>query len=410
MRGFFAGSTLATVKAPTSILPKCGACAAYKTCVTPKMPFTGEGRKGILIVGEFPTISDDKDGRHFTSDSGRYLRDELEELGVDMEEDCWLTNAVICKPSAHSVSKMVEWCRPNLLATVKELQPVVIILLGGAAVQSYISEVWKDSPGPIGKWVGWQIPCQKPNVWICPTYHPTFILREKVSPVLRMQFKKHLEQAVSHTSPPWDVLPEWEKQIDIIMDPTEAARILRKMREKGGTHAIDYENTALKPEYPGAEIVCASVSHRGQKTISYPWHGDAITATGELLHADNCNFIAANLKHEDRWTRAAFGKGVRHWLFDTMLGAHVLDNRRGICGLKFQAFVRLGAEAYDEHIKQFLQTFGDRKINRVKDEVDLRQLLTYCGTDTLLEYFLAEVQMNDLGLQHALITHGHFKE
>ncbi len=79
-----------------------------------------------------------------------------------------------------------------------------------------------------------------------------------------------------------------------------------------------------------------------------------------------------------------------------MLAAHVLDNRQAICGLKFQAFVQLGAEAYDEHIQQFLKARKGKKTNLVKDEVDLRQLLTYCGTDTLLEYLLAETQVSQM--------------
>lgn len=399
MKGFFAGSTLLTAKAPSSLLPKCGACGAYKSCHTPKMPVRGKGGRGILIVGEFPSQADDDAGRPFKSDSGIYLSEILEELGVDMLRDCWLTNAAICRPpkwDKSTLSKMVEFCRPNLLTTVKELNPIVIILLGSAAVQSYIGEVWKESPGPVARWVGWQIPCQKPNVWIHPTYHPTFVLRDKVSPVLKAQFKTHLAHAVAKTSAPWDVVPDWESSVEVMLNTTDAATVIRKMQQRGGTIAFDYENTALKPEYKGAEIVCASLSWEGKKTISYPWHGEAITATGEILHADNTRFIAANLKHEDRWTRYTFGKGVRHWYFDTMLATHVLDNRRGICSLKFQAFVQLGAEAYDDHIKQFLHTHGDRKTNLVKDEVDLRQLLTYCGTDTLLEFKLAQIQIKQL--------------
>lgn len=402
MRGFFAGSTLASAKAPTSLLPKCGACGLYKGCSTPKMAVQGKGRKGILIVGEFPTGIDDDEGMPFCGKGGRYLQDALAELGINLRVDCWMTNALICSPPKGKIpdERMVGYCRPNIQAVLKELQPNVIILLGPAAIQSVIGLVWKEEVGAFTRWIGWTIPCQKPNVWICPTWSPQFLLRDNTGKVFHRLFKQHLEKAVEKTSKPWDVLPDYESQIEIILDSTEAARVLRKMRDKGGAIAFDYENNCLKPETPGGSVVCASACWQGKKTISYPWHGEAITATGELLHADNCAFIASNLKHEQRWTKQVFGRGVRHWLFDTMLAAHVLDNRQGICSLKFQSFVQLGAEAYDDHIKQFLRS-DSSGLNQITTQIDLRQLLLYCGTDTLLEYLLADIQMKKLNISAA---------
>jgi pyrroloquinoline quinone (PQQ) biosynthesis protein C len=88
-----------------------------------------------------------------------------------------------------------------------------------------------------------------------------------------------------------------------------------------------------------------------------------------------------------------------------MLAAHVLDNRAGgICGLKFQAYVTLGAESYDEHIKEFLKSIKGSKTNRVREEIDIYQLLTYCGTDTLLEYLLAVIQMEKMGFDRTTLT------
>lgn len=404
MRGFFAGSTLISTKAPVSLLPKCGACGLHKGCSTPKMKVGGDGRKRILIVGEFPDIVDDERGYQFEGDSGKYLSDAMFQTGVDLHKDCWLTNALICYPGGRVKDKRaVEYCRPNLLQTIEDLNPISIVLLGSLAVQSYIGHVWKASPGSITRWNGYSIPCQKPNVWITCLPSPEDMRRE-YNKTAHRRFEAVLARACSYIKPPWDVVPNYEAQIDVMFDTSAAAAVLRKMAQRGGAIAFDYENNCLRPETPGGEIVCASACWRGKKTISYPWHGDAIEATWELLHSDNCHFIASNLKHEERWTRKKSGKGVRHWLWDTMLAAHVIDNRREICGLKFQAFALLGAEAYDEHIKQFLEEKGDG-LNRVKDEVDMRQLLTYCGTDTLLEYLLAEKQMQSMGLDPTPITY-----
>ncbi len=399
-KGFFHASTLVS-KAPVGTIAKCGSCGLYKGCQSPKMPYSGKGKRGVLIVGEFPFQDEDEDGKHFTSESGQYLRQSLEEIGVDMREDCWLTNAIICHaPKGSKPEEKVEYCRPNLMRTFAELKPHTVILLGHMAVKAFIGAIWKEDPGKMERWAGWAIPCQKPNVWIHPMYHPTHVLKFDRKELIARAFKRHLEAAFKHDSKPWTKLPDYRSNVDVIMDPDEAARIIDKMREKGGIIASDYENNCLKPETPGAQIVCCSHSWRGRKTIAFPWLGDAVRASRDIFHADNCRHIASNLKHENRWTLWDSGRPVRHWYLDTMIAAHALDNRPGICGLKFQAFVRLGAESYDDAIKKFLAPTGDKKINRVTSEVNVPQLLLYCAMDTLLEYLLAAVQvfeMDNLG-------------
>lgn len=406
MRGFFAGSTLITTRPVESLLPKCGACGLYRSCLSPKMKPYGQGRKRILVVGEAPGETEDQDDRPFVGEAGQLLRQSLARAGVDLDEDCWTTNAIICRPPGNKIpnEKVVEYCRPNLTHTVRELNPEVIILLGHTAVKSMIGGIWKTAVGSISRWVGWQIPAQRPNAWVCPTWHPSYLLRTR-DRILEADFDRHLREAVNKPGRPWEVLPDYASKIEVIFDPEKAAAILREWRELGGTFAVDYENNCLQPETEGGEIVCCSVCREGERTIAFPWHGAAIQATGELLHADNCRFIAAGIKHEDRWTRRQFGKGVRHWFWCTMTAQHVIDNRKEICGLKFQAFIYFGAEAYDEHISQFFETRGNKKLNLVKDEVDLRQLLVYCGTDTYLEFILCFHQRQILSQQ--LLQHGH---
>lgn len=392
-KGFFA-SSLVISEAPPSLLPKCGACGLFKTCKSPKMPPTGRGERKVLIVGEAPGATEDEENKQFIGKAGEHLKSVLQKIGVHMRSDCWVTNALICRPPDNKIAdkRMIDYCRPNLMKTIAELKPHVIILLGGSAVRSLIGEVWRENPGELGRWVGWNIPCQKTNAWICPTYHPSYLLREH-NPVLDLYFEKHLEKAFSHESHPWETVPDWEKQVEVVIDTDKAARILREFTEEGGDIAFDYENTALKPEYKGAEIVCASACHQGKRTIAYPWHGAVKEATRDMLHADNCRFIASNLKHEDRWTRHEFGRPVRHWAWDTMLAAHTLDNREAVTGLKFQAYVHLGLPAYDDHIKKFLRAMKGKQTNLAKQEVDLRQLLHYCAIDSLLEYKLARRQV-----------------
>jgi hypothetical protein len=78
-----------------------------------------------------------------------------------------------------------------------------------------------------------------------------------------------------------------------------------------------------------------------------------------------------------------------------MLAAHVLDNREGVTGLKFQAFVHEGV-VYDEHLKGFLKAKKGKTANQILEEVGLDSLLLYNGMDALLEYEVARKQMKAL--------------
>ena len=398
MKGFFSGSELAQVKPPPSMVPKCGACGFYKHCESPKQDTFGEGRLGILIVSSYPGKQEDASGRPFTGNAGRELKKVFSKIGVDVERDCWLSNALICNPGDTKVTNQhIDYCQPNIIKCIKTYNPKTIILIGSESVTSVIGWLWKSSPGGIAQWTGWQIPCQSINAWVCPTYNPAYVLRESDNrnPVPGLLLEKHLRAAVdSSNERPWDVVPRWKEDVQVVMDTDKAARYVRKMVARGGTVAFDYETNMLKPEGNGARVVSASVCWNGRKTIAYPWHGEAATASRELLRSPLAK-IAANLKFEDRWTRRLLGTSIRNWYFDTMIGAHAIDSRPATKSLKFQSFIHLGMESYNDHIERFFQADGTMKPNRISD-VSLQDLLLYNGLDSLLEYKLAERQMEFL--------------
>lgn len=404
MEGFFTRSEMMQVRAPKALAPRCGACGLYKTCLSPKMARDGEGRKTVLVVGEAPGEQEDKQGRPLVGKSGRKLADTLAQLGHDLREDCWLYNSVICRPPGNDLSKhpkAVEHCAPNVVRTIRELRPSVVILLGGTAVRSVIGRIWKDDPGGIGRWVGWRIPSREYNCWVCPTYHPSYLLREE-NPVLDRLFARHLKGAFNKagTRPFSGPLADPADQVEILSPRAAAARL---NRYRAGTIAFDYENDRLKPDAADARIVCASVCWEGQETIAFPWDGPVVEAFTDLLANPDVGKIASNLKHEHRWTRKLLGVRVRNWVWDTMLAAHALDSRGGISSIKFQAFVRRGVPDYAHHVHDFLAPSGREEDraggnapNRIH-EISLDLLLKYCGVDSLLEYEVAMEQMAELG-------------
>lgn len=104
-----------------------------------------------------------------------------------------------------------------------------------------------------------------------------------------------------------------------------------------------------------------------------------------------------NMKFEDRWTRAKLGHFVRGWLYDGMIGSHILDFNEGASGLKFQAFAKMGVGPYDDHIKPYLKSKegGGNSPNRIR-EVDMESLLRYCAIDSYLEYELGVKQLKEI--------------
>jgi len=351
MKGFFSSEEVLKESPFKNRRPRCGECGLYRKCRSPKMPVSGEGRRKVLVVAEAPGSIEDDEGVQLVGKAGQRFRDELDKIGVDLDEDCWKTNAVICRPPSNEiVDTYIECCRPNLDRTIEELKPETIVLLGGSAVKSLITEDWSRDLGPVGRWVGWRIPSQRLNAWVCPTWHSSYIMREeKKNKVVSVIFLRHLKEAFDLVGSPWEEVPDWKKEVEIYECPETASEIIQLEGNRSKQIAFDYETDRLKPDGKDARIVSCSICFDGRRTIAYPWESPAREATGSLLRSE-VRKIGSNIKFEERWTKAEFGYGVRSWDHDCMQAAHVLDNRQGITSAKFQAYVRLGFPSWDERI------------------------------------------------------------
>ena len=399
---FFDVSTVSTKKPSPSLIPRCGACGLYKDCKSPKMHVTGQGRKGILVIAEAPGEVEDDQNEQLVGPTGQLFRDVLRKFDVDLDRDCWKTNAIICRPEGNRTptNDEIDHCRPNLLKAIRELKPRMIMPLGGVAVRSLLGPLWREDVGPISQWVGWKIPLQRYNCWITPIFHPSYVKRAeekgglREGPAIRVWFERHIESALSLTGMPWDVVPDYKKQVRIVMNPEDVNSWIRKVLQSGGPVSFDYETNCLKPDNEESEIVSCAVCWKGEETIAYPFVGAAISATRDLLVSELPK-IGANAKFETRWSRSILGVDVNNWVWDSMLSAHLLDNRRGITSVKFQGFVKLGQEDWSADIKPYLESVNSKGINRIR-EVDLRSLLTYNGIDAVVEFELAKAQRKEM--------------
>lgn len=370
--------------------PRCGICLLYKKCKSPKMPVRGNGKKGILIVGEGPGATEDEQNKPFVGSSGKLLEECLEEVGIRMWKDCWITNAIICRPldNRTPTSEEISYCQPNLAKAIKTLQPTTILTVGRAAIESLMTGIWLEDIGPMGRWAGWKIPGINYNAWVVPTYHPSFILREmemgarRGTPIKKI-FLDHLK-LITEEKRPYETPPDYEKQIEVLTEQEFIVRRLKQFREWGGPIAFDYETMFLKPDR-GGKIFSASVCWNGEKTIAFPWYGKEVKKEWKNLLESDCPKIAFNLKFEDRWSHAN-GIAVKNWTEDPMILAHIYDNRKYSCSLGFQALIWLGQGTYGMD-SSYLAEKDSYKTNRIA-MANLKQVLNYNGMDALLTYLV----------------------
>lgn len=387
--------------------PNCGACGLYLTCQTPKMPVAGHGRRGILIIGEAPGKDDDERGAPFTGQSGELVRRALDRFGVDMHADCWRMNALSCRPERGQINdeKMIDHCRPKVLRAVHELRPKMILLLGGRAVRSLLGWLWKDSGEySTARWAGWRIPSTRLNAWVCPTYHPSFVARQDArrgeAEVVQRLFEGHVGGAVERSKdrPYPHTPPEPRDRIQAIIDPARAVYAIDALVTNARFLAYDTESDRLKPWHRRSRLITCALSG-GEDAVAYPWTDATAEATRRALHS-GLPVVAWNAKHDEQWMYRHLGVMSDDLAFDPMIAAHILDGRERTKSLKFQAFVRLGVDSYDDSLSGYMESADKSANGRNRlHEVSLKKLLEYNALDALHTADLARVLAPQVGVR-----------
>lgn len=385
---------LSSKRSSSSLIAKCGACKLFKGCNSPKMSVSGKGRRKILIVSDYPGRNEDDQGKAFVGESGQYLQKVLLSHGIEMRQDCWLTNALICRPKKEiKDNKYVDYCRPNLLKIVEELKPEVILLLGVRAIESLIGYLWKEDTNGVNRWLGYKIPSQKLNSWIICSWNPAYLVRnqnDRNYSVMELMFDEHIKNTSELQGRPWKITPDYDRETRWTCSQEEAYSVIRRLQEAKKPIAFDYETNMVRPDSDKARILSCSVSN-GDVTIAYPWVLETAQATSRLLEDSSIPKIGWSIKFENRWTKKILGHPVRNWIHDGMLAAHYLNPTPGTKSLKFQSFVQLGFGDYSSHLDPYMEAESCSKENRLK-EVPIHTLLKYNGLDSLLEYKICQIQ------------------
>lgn len=152
--------------------PACTGCGLHTGAKT--VCLLDEQRLGphpVMVIGEAPGATEDREGTPFAGDAGRKLRDLLGQAGLS-PQSCYLTNAVKCRPPKNRAPRLgeIRACASFLRAELQEVRPAYLVLLGNTALQAVLGR--KGITNERGRLVCWE------GKQVLPTFHPAAVLRQ----------------------------------------------------------------------------------------------------------------------------------------------------------------------------------------------------------------------------------------
>lgn len=366
------------------------------------MEVGGSGHFPVYWLAEAPGATEDQRGTQMCGKGGKYLRRMAKRIADIDIEDCYKDNAVRCRPPKNRNPKPleIESCRPNVIKSIQTIQPKVIIPMGTYAISSLFGHLRSKEVGTISQWRGALIPDPTLKAWICPTFHFAYVNRESTPRVARVIMEEDLRRALDRLKKPLPDFQDDNQYVELLKQPSEIKAYLKDLirhPKKFPFAAFDYETTGLKPHREGHDIVCASVCTDWNHAVSFLMMEEIKPTFCRFLKESRIRKVASNMKFEHIWSRVILDTIVEGWVFDTMLAAHVIDNRPGITSLKHQAYRRYGVADYDSHLESLLKpkSKGGNEFNQIQN-IAPRDLLIYCGLDSLYEFRLAWDQIEEL--------------
>jgi DNA polymerase len=147
----------------------CPKCRLSETR-THAVPGEGSHRASIMFVGEGPGENEDRTGRPFVGQAGKFLDGLLQKAGITRDE-VFITNIVKCRPPQNRVplEDEVEACSDYLMAQIAVIEPKFVVPLGGSSLKTLLGADMKIT----------QARCKvfrKSGILYIPLYHPAAAL------------------------------------------------------------------------------------------------------------------------------------------------------------------------------------------------------------------------------------------
>jgi uracil-DNA glycosylase len=151
------------------------------------LPVPGEGNPNakIVFIGEAPGKTEAATGRPFIGRSGKFLRTQIQRLGLDDLKDIYIASPVKYLPKRGTPDKkQILHGMTHLQKQLDTIKPQVIVLLGATAAFGVLGEFI-----PVAKMHGQAIFRKGKKYFI--SYHPAAALRfPKLRAVFASDFRK----------------------------------------------------------------------------------------------------------------------------------------------------------------------------------------------------------------------------
>ncbi|MBV8601860.1 MAG: UdgX family uracil-DNA binding protein [Candidatus Eremiobacteraeota bacterium] len=172
----------------------CRGCDLYKYA-TQTVFGEGRSRARLMLVGEQPGDSEDRDGRPFVGPAGKLLRRALDEAKIAASET-YVTNAVKHfkfvergKRRIHAKPKRIEVvaCEPWLEAEIRVVRPQIVVALGATAAQALLGPSFRLTHHR-GEFLSSPLAER-----VLATVHPSSILRAPDDETRRVEYANFLD-------------------------------------------------------------------------------------------------------------------------------------------------------------------------------------------------------------------------
>lgn len=185
--GDFVPSGQPSLTALARAIQDCRGCDLYQHA-TQAVFGEGSERAAVVLIGEQPGDTEDRQGRPFVGPAGKLLDRALAEAGID-PQTTYTTNAVKhfrWKPDSRGGKRRIHakpeaWqvraCGPWLAAELARLDPDVVVTLGATAGQALFGSSFRIT-AQRGTEIGWRGPGGPDReLAVVPTIHPSAVLR-----------------------------------------------------------------------------------------------------------------------------------------------------------------------------------------------------------------------------------------
>ena len=272
----------------------------------------------IMLIGEAPGETEEKQGVPFVGQAGRVLDGILEEVGL-ARASCYITNVLKWRPPGNDISKadqgqMAE-ATAELIGEIISIKPNLIVLLGNIPMEAVLGH------GGVGAWRGSVIESKYGKC--IPAYHPAAIAREwKFRPLTVLDFIKAKAEGE---------YPEVRRiRRDLIVRPTynEIMEYLCCITQDEGLVAFDIEVETR-------QITCISLAISPTTSMSIPfWWGSSGSfwdakqeqaiwwQIKQVLENEQIKKVAQNAQYDMTILEDLYGIHVKGLWLDTMIGFH----------------------------------------------------------------------------------------